>query len=299
MLSKIGELINFRCLVEFSRALLIPCFFSFQFRFRLWRNKNQSQNKQIKTVLEVSFTSRQCSFTMKTQKKQGIRKLLSDQILTLATLGAVALGIVVGSLIRATSTSKWTARNIMYINFAGEIFLRMLKSLMLPLMMSSLIAAIGTLNLKASGRIGGRAITYYMITTVMAVMLGIILVLTIRPGVDRYVTAEMPSTTTINSTQPANSSMSLASSKLRNTTTVDTMLDLVRNMFPPNIIQACLEQFQTVLVPPPNATSSSELLDLMRQQHIHAPKSPLSYHFAFAQVVISTTTKSAIPTVVA
>lgn len=181
-------------------------------------------------------------------------KMLSEQIVTLATLASVVFGVVVGLILRISSTTKWSSRDIMYINFAGEIFLRMLKSLMLPLIMSSLIAAIGTLNLKSSGRIGGRAITYYMITTVMAVILGIILVLTIRPGIDRHPGAAK------NSTEFFSSSSHPVNSKLRNTTTVDTMLDLIRNMFPPNIVQACLEQLQTVLTPPPNAVHSGELL---------------------------------------
>lgn len=174
-------------------------------------------------------------------------KLLSEQIVTLATLASVVFGIIVGLILRASSTTKWSARDIMYIHFAGEIFLRMLKSLMLPLIMSSLIAAIGTLNLKSSGRIGGRAITYYMITTFMAVILGIILVLTIRPGIDRH--AATKNSTESSSSQPVNS-------KLRNTTTVDTMLDLIRNMFPPNIVQACLEQLQTVLTPSPHSSGA-------------------------------------------
>lgn len=177
-------------------------------------------------------------------------KLFSDQILTLATLASVVFGTIVGLILRTSSTTKWSARDIMYINFAGEIFLRMLKSLMLPLIMSSLIAAIGTLNLKSSGRIGGRAITYYMITTFMAVILGIILVLTIRPGIDRHAGTNL----TKNLTESSSSSSSHPiNSKLRNSTTVDTMLDLIRNMFPPNIVQACLEQLQTILTPSPNA----------------------------------------------
>ena len=34
-----------------------------------------------------------------------------------------------------------------------------------------------------AGRVGGRAITYYLTTTMVAVILGIILVITIHPGV--------------------------------------------------------------------------------------------------------------------
>lgn len=183
-------------------------------------------------------------------KKINFMKFFSENKLTISTLGSVVVGVIVGLIIRASSSSKWTKRDIMYLNFVGELFLRMLKGLILPLVVSSLIAAIGTLNLKSSGKIGARAITYYMITTVMAVILGIILVLTIRPGVDRH-----EKNSTMESMQTSNSS-------IRTTTTTDTMLDLIRNMFPPNIIQACLEQFQTVLKPPTGNTSKYFICDI-------------------------------------
>ena len=64
----------------------------------------------------------------------------------------------------------------------GDLFLRMLKMLILPLIVSSMISAVGSLDLSVSGRIGTRAIVYYMSTTISAVILGIILVLTIHPG---------------------------------------------------------------------------------------------------------------------
>ena len=40
----------------------------------------------------------------------------------------------------------WTHRKIMYINYLGDLFLRMLKSLILPLIISSLVSAIGSLD---------------------------------------------------------------------------------------------------------------------------------------------------------
>lgn len=162
----------------------------------------------------------------------------------MATLASVVFGVIIGLIIRVASSEKWSARDIMYLNYIGELFLRMLKGLILPLIVSSLIAAISSLNLSSSGKIGGRAITYYMLTTFMAVILGVLLVTTIRPGVDRNATA--------NVTEP----IQLTSSKLRSSTTTDTMLDLVRNMFPPNIIQACLEQYQTILKQPTDNSSS-------------------------------------------
>lgn len=176
-------------------------------------------------------------------KTANIMKHLKGQMLTVATVAGVVLGIIVGLTLRASTDLPWTDRQVMYANFIGEMFLRMLKGLILPLIVSSLIAAIGSLDLKLSGRIGGRAIAYYMITTVMAVILGIILVTTIRPGANRDGNeVEKPGS---NST-----------ASYRQTTTTDTMLDLVRNMFPPNLVQACLQQYQTTLVVPNTAGRS-------------------------------------------
>lgn len=91
--------------------------------------------------------------------------------LTMLTVAGVVFGIGLGLILR-NSRDNWTKREIMYINYVGELFLRMLKSLILPLIMASLISAIGSLDLSLSGKIGGRAIVYYMLTTVSAVILG-------------------------------------------------------------------------------------------------------------------------------
>jgi Na+/H+-dicarboxylate symporter len=99
----------------------------------------------------------------------------------------------------------------MYVNFLGDLFLRILKSLILPLIISSLVAAVGSLDISLSKKIGVRAIAYYMLTTVMAVILGIILVCTIRPGGDGLVDDKRD-------TKP----------QTRAVTTPDTLLDLVR-----------------------------------------------------------------------
>ena len=65
---------------------------------------------------------------------------------------------------------------------------------------------------------GARGVLYYMSTTIIAVILGIILVTTIQPG---------------KGAEPVKGNQ-----VERNITTEDTLMDLVRNLFPPNIIQA-------------------------------------------------------------
>jgi len=102
---------------------------------------------------------------------QKMKSCLSHNALTILTVSGVVGGVVLGIILRNTR-EKWTPREIMYINYLGDLFLRMLKSLILPLIISSLISAIGSLDLSLSGRIGARAIAYYMVTTICAVILG-------------------------------------------------------------------------------------------------------------------------------
>lgn len=151
---------------------------------------------------------------------------LRHNALTMMTVSGVVFGIVLGLVLRSSRSGGWTQREIMYINYVGELFLRMLKSLILPLIMASLISAIGSLDFSLSRKIGGRAIVYYMLTTISAVILGIILVVSIQPGTKQ-------NREQTNERAP------------RNVTTVDTLMDLIRNMFPPNLVEACISQHQT------------------------------------------------------
>lgn len=52
-----------------------------------------------------------------------------------------------------------------------------------------------------------------------------------------------------------NSTKLESSGNTRNVSTVDTLMDLIRNMFPPNLVQACISQSRTVLTKQPNNTS--------------------------------------------
>jgi len=142
-------------------------------------------------------------------KFSDIREKLGENLLALLTVGGVLAGAILGFSLRSRST-PWSPREVMYVGYVGDLFLRMLKALILPLIVSSLVAAIGSLDLSLSKKIGGRAIVYYMGTTVSAVILGIILVTSIQPGKDT-VREEIEK-----------------KDLTRDTTTVDTLMDLVR-----------------------------------------------------------------------
>ncbi|XP_033214648.1 excitatory amino acid transporter 1-like isoform X1 [Belonocnema kinseyi] len=160
-------------------------------------------------------------------RKEKMATCLRHNALTLLTVFGVVGGVVLGIGLRA-SRESWSQREQMYVNYAGELFLRMLKGLILPLIMSSLISAIGSLDLSLSGKIGSRAVIYYFVTTISAVILGIILVISIRPGAGDIKFENITE-----------------SKEQRNVTTPDTLLDLIRNMFPPNLVEACISQYRT------------------------------------------------------
>ena len=48
---------------------------------------------------------------------------------------------------------QWTDREVVYISYIGKLFLRMLKALILPLIIPSLIAAVGSLDMSLSGKV--------------------------------------------------------------------------------------------------------------------------------------------------
>ena len=137
----------------------------------------------------------------------------------------VVFGVLLGFSLRTVKPSQDT---IMLIAFPGDLLMRMLKMLILPLISSSLITGVAVLDPKSSGKIGMYAILYYLGTTILAAVLGILLVVTIKPG--NKDTKEGIGQGTAKST----------------TTTQDAIMDLVRNLFPENLMQAALQQGQTV-----------------------------------------------------
>ena len=80
------------------------------------------------------------------------KKFIEENILMILTVLAVFTGIAIGFVLKfGTGKEIWSDRELMYIQFPGTIFLRMLKSLILPLIISSIVSAIGNLDLSLSG----------------------------------------------------------------------------------------------------------------------------------------------------
>ncbi|KAH0625721.1 hypothetical protein JD844_033924 [Phrynosoma platyrhinos] len=175
---------------------------------------NGSRGQRLRHALE----KRMYSIT-----RESLRGFLQRNAFVLLTVSAVLLGITLALALRPY---RMTFRQIKYFSFPGELLMRMLQMLVLPLIVSSLITGMAALDGSASGKMGMRAVIYYMMTTIIAVFIGIFMVLIIHPG-------------------KGNKDKLHQEGKIEPVHTTDAFMDLIRNMFPPNLVEACFRQYKT------------------------------------------------------
>ena len=106
-------------------------------------------------------------------------KWLGAHLLLVLTFCSVVLGVILGVSLRVLEPSE---EAITLINYPGELFMRLLKLMILPLVIASLITGCASLNAKMSGMIAVRTIVYFLSTSLIAAILGLIMVVAIHPG---------------------------------------------------------------------------------------------------------------------
>uniref|UniRef100_A0A158R3T2 Amino acid transporter n=1 Tax=Syphacia muris TaxID=451379 RepID=A0A158R3T2_9BILA len=147
-----------------------------------------------------------------------MRCISAEKILLLSTVCGVLLGILCGLILRDPE-HRWTKRQLNYVRFPGDLFVRMLKMLILPLIMTTIITSVASVDPGTASRIGFVSLIYYFVTTMMAVTIGIALVVTVKPG--RWFAVKNVQKSISCITNP-----------------IDTILDLIKSMFPDNLIEA-------------------------------------------------------------
>jgi proton glutamate symport protein len=69
------------------------------------------------------------------------------------------------------------------VGWLGDLFLRLLKMVVVPLILFSIVAGVtGVGNLKGVGRVGLKTVIYYLFTSTAAIFVGLLLVNLIHPG---------------------------------------------------------------------------------------------------------------------
>ena len=90
------------------------------------------------------------------------------------------LGLLYGVLAAAQGWGQFTSD---WIAPFGQIFFRLLLLIAVPLVLASLITGVASLSdMKKLSRIGGKTIAIYITTTVIALVIGLVLVNLLNPG---------------------------------------------------------------------------------------------------------------------
>jgi len=114
-------------------------------------------------------------------------------------------------------------------SFLGKLFLNALKMLIVPLILSSITSAILNLpSTKGLGKLGIQTIVYYLISSLLAVVTGLILVSIIEPGLLNG--APVGNLLGIDTAIPQDLKL--------NSGNVSDMKDIFLRMIPPNIVSA-------------------------------------------------------------
>lgn len=90
------------------------------------------------------------------------------------------LGVIYGVVAAASGWGKFTSD---WIAPWGKIFINLLQLIAVPLVLASIITGVASLaDLKKLSRIGGKTIGIYLVTTAIAVTIGLIIVNVMKPG---------------------------------------------------------------------------------------------------------------------
>jgi Na+/H+-dicarboxylate symporter len=103
--------------------------------------------------------------------------------LTLYILVAMAIGILVGYLVHDQASPETIKSFSTNIKLLTTIFMRLVQMIIAPLVFSTLVVGIAKLgDLKSVGRVGGKALLWFVTASLASLLLGLLLVNIFQPG---------------------------------------------------------------------------------------------------------------------
>ena len=103
--------------------------------------------------------------------------------LTLYILIAMVVGVLTGWLINQNASPKLVADFSSNIKLLSNIFIRLVQMIIAPLVFTTLVVGIAKLgDLKTVGRVGGKAILWFITASLISLLIGLLLVNYFKPG---------------------------------------------------------------------------------------------------------------------
>ena len=117
-----------------------------------------------------------------------------------------------------------------FFDLVGSMFINLLKMIIVPLILASVITGVAALGSGPDlGRLGGKTLGFYVITTLLAVLIALFLVNLIEPGVANGEPVRDKLALTADAAQVTEGVKSRADT---------SVLDTIRGIVPPNIVEA-------------------------------------------------------------
>ncbi len=114
-----------------------------------------------------------------TTKKTSFFSGLTGQILIAMVLGAV-LGIIIHNSITPEDAQNFSSK----IKILATVFIRLVQMIISPLVFTTLVVGIAKLgDIKAVGRIGGKAMAWFFTASFISLLLGMFFVNVLKPGI--------------------------------------------------------------------------------------------------------------------
>ncbi|MFQ5609489.1 MAG: dicarboxylate/amino acid:cation symporter [Woeseiaceae bacterium] len=151
---------------------------------------------------------------------------------------SIILAIVVGYIVKSTTTETYApgilgASFVDIFDFFGTLFLNALKMIIVPLITSTIIVGVAGIGTSGDlGRLGGKTLLFYAVTTLAAILVGLALINTVQPG--------------IIDGEPARDTLALTASAEDVEQAVggrgmSDVLEIFLRMVPPNIVGAAVD----------------------------------------------------------
>ncbi|KAL2095570.1 hypothetical protein ACEWY4_007718 [Coilia grayii] len=158
---------------------------------------------------------------------QKLKRLALANMLVILTVAGVIIGVLIGLGVRSAGLNKV---QIIYFGFPGELLIRLLKMIIIPLVVCSLVSGAASIDPKALGKLGGWAMLFFLVTTLIASAIGVIMAFIIQPGIVAGAKPTLPG---------AEDGVPQAKEVM------DSFLDLIRNIFPSNLVAAAFQSYAT------------------------------------------------------
>ena len=99
---------------------------------------------------------------------------------------AMVIGIILGYMIFTNFPDKKTAAEIAgYVSIMSDVFLRLIKMLIGPLVFSTLVVGIAHMgDAKSVGRVFGKALGWFVTASLVSLVLGLVMANLLQPGKD-------------------------------------------------------------------------------------------------------------------